>query len=790
MISTVDIELNAAKPEFPQCFTTFVESPSQVRVRGVPGPIGKWKITKVYASVEYPGNTISSVELTKIGEFWCGTLSAPDTSGKVEAGFQITADGVDEEGNAVTGYALGVGDVYVLERDGTITIGAKTYTFHLFQDNAPTNPKPGDVFVFDGVCKYYDGEAWRPFAESVAVVPPSTNPADAGKAADAKATGDALAARPTKSQLDAGWWSDWTILRDGVDVTAQVNQPEFVNDQGDRFWDVSCIADDYDASEPQQDDEYVDTLSWKAVDNNETFHYYTATRHRVAAPVPTKPSDIGAAPATNIPKTALASNVQTSLELADTAVQPANIDPLLFAQYYPDGSVKSAAEFTSGIKYDFATNGTERTAMAKPFCNTGDSYNDNSALSGRVVIPPFVDASGNGYISDDGTRYKVVGVSVGTEEAEANRNLTAIVAPNTVTSIKGLAFYLCSSLASVSLPAATSIKGLAFYLCSSLASVSLPAATSIGEEAFYSCYALTSVSLPAATTIGDGAFSHCSSLASVSLPAATTIGDGNFNGAFANCTSLASVSLPAATSIEVEAFANCTSLASVDFGSTLSSVPTLGFDAFSGVPTSCKIIVPDAKYDAWIAASGWEDLYNNGNGYKFLRHSEWEYARRYELAGKQDSLSAAQLANIAAVPDKADASALRYDLVTITTGQLQDRAVQKVTLNAASTTLVLPALTDLSGRVADFGIDMVNAYAPEVDGTPTPTAASFSLAGTIGTDYNIIVPEGEDWSEMSALAAGEMAQFYFTLSAFAINDKPTWKIVKQVVELVPVPTAP
>ena len=139
-----------------------------------------------------------------------------------------------------------------------------------------------------------------------------------------------------------------------------------------------------------------------------------------------------------------------------------------------------------------------------------------------------------------------------------------------------------------------------------------------------------------------------------------------------------------------------------------------------------------------------------------------------------------------AIADKADASAIPYDRTTITTGQLQDHAVQKVTLNAATTTLTLPALTDLTGKVSDFGIDMVNGY--EVSGTPT--AASFSLAGTIGTDYNIIVPEGEDWSEMSALAAGEMAQFYFTLSAFAINDKPTWKVVKQVVELVPVPVAP
>ena len=127
---------------------------------------------------------------------------------------------------------------------------------------------------------------------------------------------------------------------------------------------------------------------------------------------------------------------------------------------------------------------------------------------------------------------------------------------------------------------------------------------------------------------------------------------------------------------------------------------------------------------------------------------------------------------------------ISYDRITITTGQLQDHAVQKVTLNAATTTLSLPALTDLSGKVSDFGIDMVNGY--EV--SDTPTAASFSLAGTIGTAYNIIVPEGEDWSEMSALAAGEMAQFYFTLSSFQLDSKPTWKVVKQVVQKVTIPT--
>ena len=324
------------------------------------------------------------------------------------------------------------------------------------------------------------------------------------------------------------------------------------------------------------------------------------------------------------------------------------LDPLLFAQYYPDGSVKSSAEFTQDIKYTLTSNATERTAKVKPFCNTGTSTNNNSILRGRVVIPPFVDASGNGYISDDGTRYKVVGVGSGTDSNNSNENLTAVIAPSTVANIEDKAFHRCTKLTSVSAQAATSIGSGAFNTCSSLVSVSLPAAESIVSWAFVNCTSLKSISLSAATSIGDNAFRNCTSLKSVSLPAATSIKGNAFNScyllvsvslpvavnikgsAFNGCYLLASVSLPAATSIEGYAFVGCTSLESIDFGATLSSVPTLGSNAFSSVPTSCKIIVPDAQYDAWTTANLWKDLVTAG--YKFLKHSEWEYARKVDVS--------------------------------------------------------------------------------------------------------------------------------------------------------------
>jgi hypothetical protein len=60
-------------------------------------------------------------------------------------------------------------------------------------------------------------------------------------------------------------------------------------------------------------------------------------------------------------------------------------------------------------------------------------------------------------------------------------------------------------------------------------------------------------------------------------------------------------------------------------------VPTLGTSVFQYVPKSCKIIVPDTQYDAWITASEWKYLYNNGKGYKFLKHSGPVAPKRYPL---------------------------------------------------------------------------------------------------------------------------------------------------------------
>lgn len=374
------------------------------------------------------------------------------------------------------------------------------------------------------------------------IVAPDDN-AQTGQAADAKATYEQLAGKASKSDATLT-----PIYSDTPTFSEWVCEPNIVTVYWDDFraaWQTSP-ADSVNAHAEAYNPNATNIEFVLEADGG----YVTATRTR-----------------TDIIGYTLGSQADKPL---------ASIDPLLFARYYPEGNVKSAAEFTAGIQYD-SPDTTNRTITVKPFCNTGDTANDNSNLAGRVVIPPFVGGDGNGYISDDGTRFKVVGVSGGSSIAYS-ANLTDIIAPNTV----------------------TTIGDLAFSQCISLISVSIPAAQTVGEEAFAECIALTTISLPATTSIGFNAFTYC------------------------------------------------TSLASVDFGDTpRPSVPTLGSGSFLNVPTSCKFIVPDNQYDAWIAADGWRDLVTAG--YTFLRHSEWEYARKYEVDKKADRPTTFTTGNLAAL---------------------------------------------------------------------------------------------------------------------------------------------
>ena len=82
----------------------------------------------------------------------------------------------------------------------------------------------------------------------------------------------------------------------------------------------------------------------------------------------------------------------------------------------------------------------------------------------------------------------------------------------------------------------------------------------------------------------------------------------------------------------------------MDFGNTRTSVPTV--NRATGVDTNCKYYVPDALYDTWIAASGWNEI-----SAKIHRHSELEapYLYSSKVAGGAETGTTGTPAAITAV---------------------------------------------------------------------------------------------------------------------------------------------
>lgn len=195
MIRTFEVNLNAAHPEL-RMFeaATFVGSPSTAFIRNVPPQVGAWRVTTVFVAVVNPDNTSATIEAKKGGDgVWTATIPATNTSGRVAGGFQVLADGIDENGDAVTGYVLGVADFTVFELEVTADPGRGGASSVLrYFATAPAVAKAGDVAKFDGVLKFYDGSAWIPFAEGGGGdLPAPVAPSEAtepGQYADALAT--------------------------------------------------------------------------------------------------------------------------------------------------------------------------------------------------------------------------------------------------------------------------------------------------------------------------------------------------------------------------------------------------------------------------------------------------------------------------------------------------------------------------------------------------------------------------------------------------------------------------
>jgi len=168
MIRPIDIRLNAAHPDYPLAeAVTFTGSPSTVLVRGVPPNCGRWAITAVSVAATYPdGSTTTRAAVQSANGVWVATIPATVMSGRTANGLRILADGIDENGEAVTGYVLGVADFAVASLGVTpAPAPGETSWQMLYFDATPATPRKGDVTRIDGDLKFYNGTEWLPFTD-------------------------------------------------------------------------------------------------------------------------------------------------------------------------------------------------------------------------------------------------------------------------------------------------------------------------------------------------------------------------------------------------------------------------------------------------------------------------------------------------------------------------------------------------------------------------------------------------------------------------------------------------
>ena len=361
--------------------------------------------------------------------------------------------------------------------------------------------------------------------------------------------------------------------------------------------------------------------------------------------------------------TAAGVDVRTcSNNTAHTETRSGAIDPNAHDWNTAYTIISAVSETTDGIEVITCKHSSSHTKDPRTFYATGTAGLSFQLISGNTAyrvskgtatgvtihIPAYyrpnaasnylpVTQISNGYDSSGNNAFGgTTGVPTNRPVDRPNTTLTSVTfAENSqLKTIGAYAFYYCTSLTSITIPASvTSIGSYAFYNCN-LTGITIPAGvTSIGDRAFAYCKSLTGITIPAGvTSISDGAFSNCTNLTSVTfaedsqlktigayafyyctsltsiltIPAGvTSIGDH----AFDHCSSLiGSLTIPAGvTTIGIYAFAYCTGFTDITIPA---GVTTIGSSAFY-VWTAAQTINVQGKANQAAADAAWGSTVNN-----------------------------------------------------------------------------------------------------------------------------------------------------------------------------------
>jgi len=166
----------------------------------------------------------------------------------------------------------------------------------------------------------------------------------------------------------------------------------------------------------------------------------------------------------------------------------------------------------------------------------------------------------------------------------------------------------CYSLKYVTIPSSVTTMGSRLFSNSSLEIVSLPnnLSQNDGASEFYKNYNIKRICLTTKESTPASNYYQCYSLKEI-------IGEyyNATSSSFRECKSLATLKFSAETMYVLSTtFYNCNSIKIFDF-TECTSVPSLGnTNAFTGISSDAKIVVPDSLYDSWIVANNWSTMAN------------------------------------------------------------------------------------------------------------------------------------------------------------------------------------
>ena len=185
-------------------------------------------------------------------------------------------------------------------------------------------------------------------------------------------------------------------------------------------------------------------------------------------------------------------------------------------------------------------------------------------------------------------------------------NLESITTPLNITTLTGnYHFSQCLKLKFYLLPKVSAIPNYFMQNCFSLDNIAFSSTTNASNMyAFSGCSNLKRVIL-AGINVSSNMFFGCSGLKEVLNDNSTTFS----SSIFTNCYSLTEFVFPTTTyRIRSGVFSNCKSLKKLDF-TKMTYVPTLdNVNFISGVPSDCKIVVPNDLYNTWITTSVWSNI--------------------------------------------------------------------------------------------------------------------------------------------------------------------------------------